>query len=203
MGSAARQGSAASPALSALRGPLPPLCLLPCPPLETSHAAPWTQWSEEKPPGSLHGSPAWDEPRDPSGALRGASAVCPAQRAVEGGGVLRNGALPGAPQRQEGAETVWGTPAPWTPQEGTAHSSCQGGAWAAQFTPFPHPPPAPSPSPRVPSESGVPTALRPALSVGSAPGRRPSPAPGTAGVQTARAWGGSTPRLSLPRARPG
>ena len=111
MGSAARQGSAASPALSALRGPLPPLCLLPCPPLETSHAAPWTQWSEEKPPGSLHGSPAWDEPRDPSGALRGASAVCPAQRAVEGGGVLRNGALPGAPQRQEGAETVWGTPA--------------------------------------------------------------------------------------------
>lgn len=114
----------------------------------------------------------------------GGSAVCPAQQAVEGGGVLRNGALPGAPQRQEGAETVWGTPAPWTPQEGTAHSSCPGGAWAAQFTPFPQPS----------SPSVLP-------SLGLAPGWHPSPAPGTAGAQTAGAWGGSAPRLSLPRAR--
>lgn len=71
-------------------------------------------------------------------------------------GVLRKGALPGAPQRQEGAETVWGTPALWTPQEGTAYSRCQGGAWALSPRP---PPPVPSPSPRVPSEWGGPRPL--------------------------------------------
>ena len=94
--------------------------------------------------------------------------------------MLRNGALPGAPQRQEGAETLWGTPALWMPQAGTAHSCCQGGAWA--LSP-PH------------SRQSHPPAHESPLSGGSLPSLW--------GRHQSGAWAGSVPRLSLLRARSG